>query len=360
MRDEALRYSELLQRFVLGVGQQSTEADLAEAFELGRTLVEKQVPPDELMGIHHEAVVSLAQSSSNLPFAEVAERITAPLLELSMAYGLAFRKQTEDHVNQLMRARYERTSRLQAVATLASGIAHDFNNIVGSIQGHAELIEDHLPECPSLARHTQPILKGCQRAGALVEQMLTFARQQPVQALPVNLAEQVHECARLIRSSMPAQIRLQVEEHIEPPWVQGDPGALGQLIMNLALNAKDAIEGAGRVRLVLQAVEGQPPLEHIDSPQHQVLLLVQDTGSGMPQNVISQIFNPFFTTKPPGSGSGLGLSVVHGIVSHLGGLIEVRSSPGQGTTFFIQLPTLRPVVPLLEKRSSEYEQYSAN
>ncbi|HEX4856770.1 MAG TPA: ATP-binding protein [Limnobacter sp.] len=346
------QYSQVLHRFVLAGNGHDSEQSLADAFELGRKFVEQSVPPDELVLIHHHALLHLAKSHPEMTLAEVADKLTAPLLETSMAYVLAFRKQTEENLNRMVRERYERTSRLQAVATLAAGIAHDFNNIIGGIWGYAELLHDDSGNSEPTRRKLEQIMTGCGRARDLVNRMLTFARNQPGTPQSVNLNQQVKEALELLSPFLKAGISLQLAEQIDQAQVHAAPGVIQQVIMNLCLNANDAIDGAGHIQVNIDA-QGKSG----------AVLKVRDTGSGMPPEIIEQIYNPFFTTKEPGRGSGLGLSVVHGIVHELGGSIDVRSEcsgPGRGTEFSLFIP-LQQTADILETvRTTDYGQHTAD
>lgn len=346
MSPSAEQYARLLRHFVLEEQPELGEQRLSEAFELGRQFVEQAVPPDELVLIHHQALMQLAHCKPDIAFADVAEKISAPLLEMTMAYGLAFRQQAEDKLNRLVRERYQHTSRLQAVATLAAGIAHDFNNIIGGIWGYAEMLhEDAQDDQPSRLKLEQ-IMKGCGRARDLVDRMLTFARQQPGQPTPTHLNQQVREALELLSPFLKASISLSFTETADAIMVHSPPGALQQLVMNLCLNANDAIARAGTIRVELSVNQSS-----------QACLKVRDDGSGMPPEILEQIYHPFFTTKEPGSGSGLGLSVVHGIMTDLGGQIEVHSECAgvhRGTEFSLFIPIEQPSTPLERPRTTHY------
>ena len=361
MSQETERYANLLERFVLGNDTDNAEQNLAEAFELGRQFVEKSVPPDELMNIHHNALVQLAHSQPDIAFADVADRITAPLLEMSMAYGLTFRQQSEERFNTMVRERYEQTSRLQAVGTLAAGIAHDFNNIIGGIWGYSELLHDDAKDQSAEQFKLEQIMKGCGRARDLVNRMLTFARQQSSTQHTLNLSEQVREALDLLTPSLKNNVSLSLTETLDNPTVHAAPGVLQQVIMNLCLNANDAIDHTGTIRVHIGAGEARRPTP--PGHEHSVCIRVADTGSGMPPEIVEQVFNPFFTTKEPGHGSGLGLSVVHGIVTQLGGVIEIHSEcsgSNTGTEFTLFIPAATPTQPLPHERKTHYGQCSTD
>jgi CheY-like chemotaxis protein len=216
---------------------------------------------------------------------------------------------------------------MEAIGQLAGGIAHDINNILTSIWGHAQLLGMRFPD-PSGADSVQGILKGCERARDLARQILLFGRKQDPLRLPVRVEEILKETFELLRAWAPGAIRLEADVPPDLPPVLGDPGQLHQVLMNLCTNAVHAMqEGPGLLKVRLEA--------RSDSWIH---MEVSDTGTGITAQMLPRIFEPFFTTKGPDKGTGLGLSVVHGIVRNHGGTIEVRSVPGQGTTFVVSLP----------------------
>ena len=347
MTKEAARYACLLARVVLASDDADTEAELAEAFELGRLFVEQSIPPDELMNIHHTALLELASSAPGLQLAQVAARINAPLMEMSMAYGLAFRQQTENRFNAMVQARLEQTSRLQSVGTLAAGVAHDFNNIIGCIVGYAELTVDALPADSCENRNLGQILIACARARDLIKHLLAFARQRPLDTAEVDVVAEIREALELVKLSLHSNVRLTLHVALGAPRVLAEPGSLEQLIMNLCLNANDSLVCSGALEVLVIPAGAAPvvPAGHEQS----LCILVRDNGNGIMPELLIHIFDPFFTTKEVGKGSGLGLSVVHGIVSQLGGVIEVHSETSgihTGTEFAIFLPCLSLGMPI--------------
>jgi signal transduction histidine kinase len=234
-----------------------------------------------------------------------------------------------------------RSSKLQAVGTLAAGIAHDFNNILASIIGYAEMTADDLPENSTVKRNVAQILSGSLRARDLVARMLAFARAGPAERTAVELASSVEEALALLHSSLPSSIELTFENRLidRHMSVLGDPTQLVQVVMNLCINSSQAILGRGTISVGLAPAGGYddaPP-----SLKGGVCLTVTDSGVGMTPEVQERVFDPFFTTKAPGAGTGLGLSVVYGIVSAMGGDIKVHSSTEKlaaGTQFRVFLP----------------------
>jgi PAS domain S-box-containing protein len=234
-----------------------------------------------------------------------------------------------------------RSSKLEAVGTLAAGIAHDFNNILASIVGHAELADDQLPIGSEAKDSVAKIIIGSFRARDLVARMLDFARARPFEPMPIDVVLQVREAIALLRPSLPPSIEIDFQNGMRAAtaMILADPTRIMQVVMNLCINAAHAMENRGVIAVSLDragSIEGTPT-EYAGG----VCLTVADCGSGMTPEVLERIFDPFFTTKQPGEGSGLGLSVVYGIVKDLGGLLNVVSStqPKEcGTRFRVFLP----------------------
>ncbi len=237
--------------------------------------------------------------------------------------------------------------KMEAIGTLAGGIAHDFNNILGAILGNVALAQFDLPAGhPALARLAQIAVSGA-RARSLVEQILTFSRREPPTLTAVSLADSVHEAAAMLRATLPATVKLSVLTPDEPLRVRGDATQLQQVLLNLCTNAWHALaDGSGTidVRLASLRVGGAaafaPPARTHLAEGVYAHLSVTDGGRGMNAATRARIFEPFFTTKPAGQGTGLGLSVVHGIVGSYGGTITVSSRLGAGSRLDIYIPQL--------------------
>jgi len=242
----------------------------------------------------------------------------------------------------LLEQQLRRAQKMEAIGTLAGGIAHDFNNVLAAILGSAELIKmDMPPDHPSREFLDQIFVAG-KRAREVVQQILMFSQRRESERNVIELQPMVKECVKLLRSTIPAMVDISC--HIDPDCspVLADPVQIHQVIMNLSTNALQALpEEKGHIRINLEMCEideavmaGHPDLHAGPA----VRLSICDNGSGMDQATLERIFEPFFTTKPVGKGSGLGLSVVHGIVKAHQGVITVESKPGKGTTFNIYLP----------------------
>lgn len=278
------------------------------------------------------------------------ENCAAPILDSAgqvLGEVIVFRDVTErrhtEEERQSLKARLHQAQKLEAIGTLAGGIAHDFNNVLAAILGYTELALEELPADSRSHKHLHHVLNAVHRAKDLIGQILVFSRQGEAHARePVFVAPVVKEALRLLRATLPTTIEIRQEIAREPNMVLGDPSQLHQIILNLCTNAAHAMREHGGV---LEVTLGRIELDGSTVAEHQglrpgsfVKLTVRDTGQGMDSATVERIFEPYFTTKKFGEGSGLGLAVVHGIVRRHEGSISVRSEPGKGTTFEILLP----------------------
>jgi signal transduction histidine kinase len=240
-------------------------------------------------------------------------------------------------------ARLAQARKMEALGQLAGGIAHDFNNILTGIMGFADVIRRTSSD-PGAAAFGGEIVQAAARARDLVRQILMFSRRQPAERRPVRLADVVGEVLSLVRSSAPPSVRVTSAVPEDLPYILGDPTQLHQVAMNLCTNAVQAMGVAGgRLEVALAAVRVGPDVARRHPPLREgecVRLTVADTGPGMPAAALDHLFEPFFTTKPPGVGTGLGLSVVHGVVQAHEGAVVVHTQSGQGTTFEVYLPAV--------------------
>ncbi len=240
-----------------------------------------------------------------------------------------------------LEAQLRQSQKMEAIGTLAGGIAHDFNNILGAILGYGELAHQHSAEGSPLRRYLDNVMHAAERAQMLVERILGFSRSGLGDRAPVNVQFVIEETLELLEASLPAGIRLESRIEAGNSAVIGDATYLHQVAMNLCTNAVQAMESGGVLRVTLDRAEVK---EHRTLsrgslvPGRYVRLTVSDTGVGIPPAVLERMFDPFFTTKGVGQGTGLGLSLVHGIVIDFGGAIDVTSTAGEGTSFEIWLP----------------------
>ncbi|HEY7494389.1 MAG TPA: PAS domain S-box protein [Candidatus Tectomicrobia bacterium] len=244
-----------------------------------------------------------------------------------------------------LEAQLRQAQKMEAIGTLAGGIAHDFNNILGAMCGYTELALGALPPESEAADDLQQVLDAGAHAAELVEHILTFSRQTEQERVVIPLPPIVKDVLTLLRATVPSTI--EIRRHIDPHagTVLADPTQMHQILMNLCTNAVQAMRDTGGVLEVgLDAIEmaaDSTPPQGL-TPGSYLRLTVHDTGHGMPPAIMERIFEPFFTTKAVGEGTGLGLSVVHGIVTNHGGSITVDSLPGQGSTFVVYLPRSGP------------------
>ncbi len=242
------------------------------------------------------------------------------------------RKMLEEEIRQ--------AQKLESMGTLASGIAHDFNNILGIILGHASLLERVSKDSPGMHSSIESIMKATQRGAALVRQLLTFARKTETFVESVRINDIIQELAKLIAETFPKSIRVITELASGLPSTRGDASQLHQVVLNLSVNARDAMPNGGMLIFSTSLVSKETVREKFptaDSAEY-TCITVSDTGTGMDENTRRRIFEPFFTTKGLGKGTGLGMSVVYGIVESHRGFISVESELGKGTIFTIFLP----------------------
>jgi PAS domain S-box-containing protein len=245
-----------------------------------------------------------------------------------VAQDITAQKRTEESLRQ--------TQKMEAVGRLAGGVAHDFNNLLTVIMSHASLMSEPEAQAPDPEALSE-ILQAAERARALTQQLLSFSRGQPAQPARIDVNEAVRSTHRLLRRTLAESIEIAVLPHEElwPVWMDGSQ--LEQLLMNLALNALDAMPGGGKLGIELENERLADPSGALAAGDY-VRLRVSDTGIGMAPEVLSHVFEPFFTTKSAGKGSGVGLATCHGIVRRAGGDIRVASELGRGSTFSVWLP----------------------
>ncbi len=231
--------------------------------------------------------------------------------------------------------------RMESLGTLAGGIAHDFNNVLTAIVGHLDLAMRELPRDHAAYKRLEVVDRATDRAADLVNQILTFSRKREAKRVAIPLAPVVREALRLLRATLPRMIAIEERLPAEEFPVLADASQIHQIVMNLGTNAAHAMGSHGTLAVSLEPVvvepDAQAPRPALP-PGRYMRLTVSDDGCGMDAATLERIYDPFFTTKPPGEGTGLGLSVVHGIVEDHGGVIDVTSRPGAGTTFVIHLP----------------------
>jgi PAS domain S-box-containing protein len=263
-----------------------------------------------------------------------------PYRVVGSAIDVTAGKQAQLDKEQL-EAQLRQSQKMEAIGTLAGGIAHDFNNILGAILGYGELAHQHAAEGSALRRYLDNVMHAAGRAKALVDRILGFSRSGLGERVPVHVQSAIEEALELLAASLPPGIRLDKRLNAGNAAVVGDATHLHQVAMNLCTNALQAMQHGGVLGVELERVQLSGPrsvLRGTLSAGPYVRLVVSDTGIGIPPGALERMFDPFFTTKGVGEGTGLGLSLVHGIVIDLGGAIDVATKTGEGTRFEIWLP----------------------
>lgn len=262
---------------------------------------------------------------------------------LSITRDITARKKAEEEKTRL-ETQLRQIYKMEAIGTMAGGIAHDFNNILTIILGNADLARFVLQDNKPAKQYIEKIVEASGRAKEMVRQILAFSRQAKQDLIPVKPHMVFGETLKLLRSTIPSSVDIQQDLDRQCPTIKADPTQLHQVLMNLCTNAAHSMDDKGTLTISLREVK----LNSSDArrrgniqPGSYAMLTVTDSGKGMSPEVVERIFDPFFTTKKVGEGTGMGLSVVHGIVQNHGGAISVESRPGQGTTFMVYFPAIK-------------------
>ncbi len=277
---------------------------------------------------------------------ELEEKIKQKTEELLSA-NISLKKEIEEHNSAIKeKAKVEfqlrQAQKMEAIGTLAGGIAHDFNNILAAIFGYTDLARIDLDNKANLKRNLEEISNAGLRARDLVQHILTFSRHADIERGPMDIVPLIKETLKFLRASMPTTVEIRQDLTADKSVIVADPTQIHQVLTNLCTNAAYAMKEKGGVldvcleetTLTGEVLSGHRELK----PGQYLRLTVSDTGYGIPEEILARVFDPFFTTKERGEGTGMGLSVVHGIVTDMGGAISVYSEPGIGTTFHLFLP----------------------
>jgi signal transduction histidine kinase/CheY-like chemotaxis protein len=310
------------------------------------------------------AVASVATFAMLVPMVPALIALPSPTqmarANLALAREIAERRAAEEEVRRINEDLEERVARrtaervaledqllqsqkMEAVGRLAGGVAHDFNNLLTVILGYNEMLRDQLSRDATEMEYAEEVRRAAERASALTNQLLAFSRRQVAVPRVVDLNEIVQTIDKMLRRIIGEDIQLEIRLASELPSVRVDPSHIDQVIMNLAVNSRDAMPQGGKLTIETAELELNQEYagQHIGvQAGHYVMLAVSDTGSGMDADTCARIFEPFFTTKEKGKGTGLGLSIVYGIVKQNGGDILVYSEPGRGTAFKVYLPAV--------------------
>jgi signal transduction histidine kinase/ActR/RegA family two-component response regulator len=326
------------QSAVAALGGNDTRHLTLELPQLGRTMLSLRRVPG------FPAVVAVGRSEReilgawrNKAWKNVGR--TFIITALAALLLVAFLRQLTRH--ERLTAQLHQSQKLEALGTLAGGIAHDFNNVLGAVLGYGELALQHTPAGTAQRRYLDNIIIAANRARDLVARILAFSRPGVGSARPLALQKIISEVDSLTQASLPAGVTLEVSAPARPLVVLGDAAQLHQMLANLVTNAVQAMARGGRVLLCASETEIRTAQDctvgHLQAGRYARIDIV-DSGGGMNPAQVERIFEPFFTTKPIGTGTGLGLSLVHGIVLDHGAALEVNSEPGAGTTFSVYLP----------------------
>ena len=264
-------------------------------------------------------------------------------------------ERVQESAREVMQRQLQQAARMEAIGRLAGGMAHDFNNILGAILGYGELAQSNQPEGTAARHQLDQVMHAGTRGKELVDRILAFSRSGIAERVLIRPQSVVEETLELLAASLPAEVSLETRLDALDTAVVGDATQLHQVFMNLCTNALQAMKGGGVLTVVLEraAVDERHLVSHgtLHADSY-VRLSVGDTGTGIPPAVLERMFDPFFTTKRVGDGTGLGLALVHGIVADFGGVIDVSTQLGVGTTFTIWLPAASQLpTPLAEPAS---------
>ena len=314
-----------------------------EAIPLFRALQGEQVRNAELTIVPADGL-SRTVVASGQPILDGHGRNLGAVIAM---HDITERKQLEEQLRQ--------SQKMEAVGRLAGGIAHDFNNLLNVITGYGELISERLPQGDPMGAKVDQIKKAAQRAASLTRQLLAFSRKQVIEPRVLDLNALLADLDKMLRRMIGEDIEMSTVEGQPLGRIKADPGQIEQIVMNLVVNARDAMPQGGKLTLGTANVD----LDHAFARRNAgaragayVLLSVGDTGTGMDPETQSHIFEPFFTTKEMGKGTGLGLATVYGIVKQNNGYIEVESAPGRGACFRVYLPRVQDRAEALRARES--------
>ena len=264
----------------------------------------------------------------------------SPWLHAGEVIGLIYQVADQTGFHQLQNQLYQ-AQKMETVGTLAAGVAHDFNNLLQVIRGNTTLLTMHGDLAQDVQTRLQQIDRAATRAAEITQQLLSFSRASEEKVTIFDFNQAIEEASQLARRSLHGNVELVLLPYSSPVSVKMDATRASQLLLNLCVNAQDAMPQGGRLTLansVSEITNAQAMQHHLPPRSRFVKCSVADTGTGIPQHVLSRIFDPFFTTKQPGKGTGLGLAVVHSVVRQAGGFVEVETEEGNGTTFNIYLP----------------------
>jgi PAS domain S-box-containing protein len=271
------------------------------------------------------------------------------------------RRKNAEETRKSLEAQLHQVQKLESIGTLASGIAHDFNNILGIILGYSSLLGILKEDPQKYSEAVVAIEKATRRGAGLVKQLLTFARKTEAHFESVSINDMIVEITKLLEETFPKTITVSTTLQQDLPAIVADASQIHQVLLNLCVNARDAMPKRGTLSISTRTIDGEVVSTRFSkkaTARQYVQIEVADTGIGMDESTRQKIFEPFFTTKDPGKGTGLGLSVVFGIVESHSGIIDVRSAPGEGTSFIVYLPMPEREVEVLQPAGKDLKEIS--
>jgi len=270
----------------------------------------------------------------------------------------ALREVDEKKTRKNLEMQLLHAQRMESIGTLAGGVAHDFNNILGIIMGHSTLLEKYKDEPIKFSNSMQAILQAARRGASLVKQLLAFARKREETIELIQINDAVREAVKLLSETVPKSIEISPQLNDALPPISANPTQIQQVLLNLCVNARDAMPNGGALILTSRMVEGSFVRKKFLEASELVYVAIdiRDTGTGMSQETVKRIFEPFYTTKEEGKGTGLGLAVVYGIMKTHQGFIDVTSELGKGTTFTLYLPVKKTSLPSEAEQAYELEE----
>jgi signal transduction histidine kinase len=322
---------------------QVTDLDLLRGYQLGAVdYVPVPVIP-ELLRAKVRVFAELYRKTRQLEKlnAELETRVAERTAELASANAeLERRVEERTREREEALAQVHEMQKLESIGQLTGGVAHDFNNLLMAVLGNLELAQKHLPEDPRLTRLIDAAIQGAERGATLTKRMLAFARRQELRPEAVDVAKLVDGMIEMLSRSLGPTVRLETDFHVDLARTRVDPNQLELALLNLAVNARDAMPLGGTLTIAAHAERvGAGDLPGL-APGHYVCIAVQDTGCGMEEATLKRAAEPFFTTKDRGRGTGLGLSMVDGLVAQSGGTMRITSRPGTGTNVELWLPAI--------------------
>ena len=337
-----------------------SETVLHHAYELGRQAVSAGVSVLDMTVVHHNSLRKVLERQPAQTHSALIDKAAVFFTESLSPFEMLLRRYRDSNASLLAERRVieqqlRQIQKLEAIGQLTGGIAHDFNNLLGVVVGNMELLQDALRDHPEQTELVKAVLKASMRGGELTRRLLAFARQQPLNPRVIDLNERVPDVVKMLHRTLGERIKI-ATTFAENLWLTlADPSQVDDALVNLAINARDAMPEGGDLMIETANVtlDQRYAAQHLEvTPGDYVMLAVTDTGVGMSPEVIERATEPFFTTKKAGQGTGLGLSMIYGYARQTGGHLKIESKLGVGTTMRLYLPRSRSAVAEAEADAS--------